>query len=121
MLPGALRRAVEDTRTTFELDIGLVDWRFGEEEAQRITQPVLVVLGGDSNALWSRFGEGHRLLVEWLPDAEEAVIHGVTHMMHVESPRAVAGVLAAFLSRHPIPRPATADSEPVGLRPGEPA
>lgn len=57
VLPGGFQQALADTPATFELDIGLVDWRFGEAEARRITQPVLVVLGGESPKLHPRFEE----------------------------------------------------------------
>jgi pimeloyl-ACP methyl ester carboxylesterase len=106
-LPGAFARAVADAATTFEVDtVGLREWRFGEAEARRITQPVLCVLGGESEALWPRFGETHRLLLDWLPDAEGFVLAGATHLLHVEGPvhsRGMAEALAAFFARHPLP------------------
>jgi hypothetical protein len=39
-------------------------WRFGERMARRIEHPLLSVIGGNSNALWARFGEVHRLLLK---------------------------------------------------------
>src|SRR5437660_559040 len=60
VLPGAFDQAVADAATVFEMDIGHLDWSFGAAEARRITQPVLSVLGGESAALWSRFGEVHQ-------------------------------------------------------------
>jgi pimeloyl-ACP methyl ester carboxylesterase len=59
-------------------------------------------------ALWARFGEVHRLLLAWLPDAEGFVLPDTTHFLHLESPRASAGLaegLAAFFARHPLDRP----------------
>ena len=69
---------------TFEIDIGFADWNFGEAEALRVTQPALVVLGGNSPNLHPRFKETYRLL-EWLPNAEGLVIPGATHFLHLES------------------------------------
>ena len=48
VLPGGVEQALRDAPTAFEMDIGLTNWTFGEDEARRITQPALVVLGGDS-------------------------------------------------------------------------
>jgi pimeloyl-ACP methyl ester carboxylesterase len=102
-LPGAFAQAVADAGTWFKHDFpGLLEWRFGEDEARRIGQPVLSLLGGESDALWSRFGEVHRLLLEWLPHAEGHILPGATHFMQVEDPRGVSEALSAFWGRHPI-------------------
>jgi pimeloyl-ACP methyl ester carboxylesterase len=102
-LPGAFAQAVTDAATAFEGEVpALLGWRFGEAEARRIRQPALSVLGGDSDALWSRFGETHRSLLAWLPRAEACVLPGTTHLMHLEDPRGTAEALAAFWARHPL-------------------
>jgi pimeloyl-ACP methyl ester carboxylesterase len=68
VLPGAFAQAVADAGTWFEREAsGQLAWRFSEAEVRRISQPTLSVLGGGSDALWSRFGETHRLLLGWLP------------------------------------------------------
>jgi pimeloyl-ACP methyl ester carboxylesterase len=102
VVPGAFEQAVADASTVFEMDIGHLDWRFGEEEARGIMQPVLSVLGGESEALWARFGEVHRLLLAWLPHAEGFVLPGATHFLQVEDPHGMAEALAAFFARHPL-------------------
>jgi pimeloyl-ACP methyl ester carboxylesterase len=90
--------------TWFEREVsGQLGWRFGEAEARRISQPTLSVLGGESDALWSRFGETHRLLLAWLPHAEGFVLPGATHFMQIENPRGMAEALAAFWARHRLP------------------
>lgn len=101
-LPGAFAQAVADAGTTFETDIGALDWTFGEAETRRITQPVLAVLGGESDALWPRFGETQRLLLAWLPQAEGFVLPGATHGLQMQNPRGLAEALAAFFARHPL-------------------
>ena len=104
VLPGAFAQAVADARNCFETELpGLLGWSFGEAQARRITTPVLSVLGGQSNALWPRFGETHQLLLAWLPDAEGFILPGVTHFLQVEDPHGMAEVLAGFFARHPIP------------------
>jgi pimeloyl-ACP methyl ester carboxylesterase len=101
MLPGGFAQAVANAGTSFECEAaGLFDWRFGEVEARRIAQPALSVLGGASNALSSRFGETHRLLLAWLPRAEGFVLPGATHFLQLEDPRGMAEALAAFWARH---------------------
>jgi pimeloyl-ACP methyl ester carboxylesterase len=105
VLPGAFDQAVADAPATFELDIGLLDWTFGETEARRIKLPALVVLGGESPALHPRFEETYRLLLEWLPHAEGFVLPGATHFLQLEHSTAAARLaeaLAGFYSRHPI-------------------
>jgi pimeloyl-ACP methyl ester carboxylesterase len=103
-VPGAVAQAVADAGTSFEGELpGLLGWRFGEAEARRVGQPALSVLGGESDAFGPRFGEAHRLLLAWLPQAEGAVLPGTTHLMHLEDPRGLAAALAAFWARHPLP------------------
>jgi pimeloyl-ACP methyl ester carboxylesterase len=105
MIPGAFDQAVADAGATFDLDLpAFQDWHFGEAEAQRITQPVLAVLGGESDALSPRFVETYRWLLEWLPRAEGFVLPGANHEMQMQNPRGLADALAAFCARHPIPR-----------------
>jgi pimeloyl-ACP methyl ester carboxylesterase len=104
VLPGAVAQAVADAGTWFERELpGQLARGFGEEEARRLTQPVLSVLGSESDALWSRFGETHRLLLAWLPRAEGCVVPGTTHLMQLQDPRSLAAALAAFWARHPLP------------------
>jgi pimeloyl-ACP methyl ester carboxylesterase len=104
VLQGAFAQAVADAETWFEREVpGQLGWRFGEAEARRISQPTLSMLGGESDALWSRFGETHRLLLEWLPYAEGFVLPGTTHLMQLQNPRGMAEALAAFWARHRFP------------------
>lgn len=104
VLPGAFAQAVADAGTWFKLEIPpLRGWSFGEEEMRRITHPVLAVLGGESDALWPRFGETHRLLLEGLPHAEGFVVPGATHFLQMQNPRGTAEALADFCARYPIP------------------
>lgn len=103
VLPGAFAQAVADAETWFEHEVsGQLCWRFGEAEAERISQPTLSILGGESDAHWSRFGETHRLLLTWLPSAEGLVLPGTTHLMLLQDARGVADALAAFWARHAL-------------------
>lgn len=107
-LPRAFEQAVADSRAAFEMDApALREWHFDEEDVQRITQPVLNVLGGESEALWPRFGEVYWLVMGWLPHAEGFVLPGAAHGLMMQNPRGMAEALANFWQRHPI----TASSE----------
>jgi pimeloyl-ACP methyl ester carboxylesterase len=103
-LPGAFAAAVADAETWYEREVpGLLHWRFGEAEARRITQPALSVIGGESAPLSPRFGETHKVLQVWLPQAEGFVLPRVTHFMPIEDPRGSAEVLTGFWARHWFP------------------
>ena len=102
-LPGAFAQAVSNAGSAFEVDMPPVaDFAFGEPDARTITQPVLVVLGADSDALWPRFGETHRSLLAWLPHSESYVLPHATHALQLQNPHDMAVALAGFLSRNRI-------------------
>ena len=106
VLPDGFTQVIADAGNAFERDMPAVaEWEFTEADAGRITQPVLAVLGSESEALWSRFGETHRLLLRWLPQAEEFVLPGATHALQLQNPHGMAAALADFFARHPIPTP----------------
>jgi pimeloyl-ACP methyl ester carboxylesterase len=103
VLPGAFAQAIADAATAFEVELpGLLDWSFGEEDARKITQPVLSVLGEKSESLWPRFGEVHRYLLAELPNSEGFVLLHATHFLQVENPEEMAVGLRSFLGRHPF-------------------
>lgn len=103
VLPGAFEQAVIDAATCFEADLPIaLDLRFGEAQARRIAQPVLVVLGERSVALDPRFAETYQLLLRWLPKAEGFILPGAAHFLQLENPHAMAEALADFYARHPL-------------------
>jgi pimeloyl-ACP methyl ester carboxylesterase len=107
-LPGAFEQAVADAPASFAADVpAALNSRFGEEQAVKITQPVLVVLGERSVALHPRFAETYQLLLDWLPNAEGFVLPRATHFLHLENPRDMAGALTDFYARHPLGEAAT--------------
>jgi 3-oxoadipate enol-lactonase len=99
-LPGAFAAAVADAGAFFEAELPAVQsWSFTSEDAARVTQPALLVLGSESVAT---FPERRELLLAWLPDAEPYDLPGASHLLHIEQPDALAAALAAFFGRHPL-------------------
>jgi pimeloyl-ACP methyl ester carboxylesterase len=100
-VPGAADQLQRDTGTFFDTDLpALLAWRFGAEDARRITQPVLHIGGSDSGQ-W--FAEVRQLMLAWLPQAEDVVLAGADHSLALTHPGEVAAAVVAFLRRHPIP------------------
>jgi pimeloyl-ACP methyl ester carboxylesterase len=100
-LPAGVAQLQHDAETFFAIDIpALMAWRFGPDDAQRITQPVLYVGGTDSGP-W--FAEVHQLILEWIPHADDVMLPGADHSLALTHAPQLAGALTAFLRRHPIP------------------
>jgi pimeloyl-ACP methyl ester carboxylesterase len=94
-VPGGVGQAERDAAAFFESELpAAAAWCFGTERAGTITCPVLSVLGGDSGPL---FAEGRRLLHEWFPACADADLPGVTHLLQMEAPEAVAEAVGGFL------------------------
>jgi 3-oxoadipate enol-lactonase len=99
-LPGAVEQAVADADAFFGQEVpAVMEWSFGPDEASRVDQPALVVVGERSEPV---FRERCELLLSWLPNAEPFELTGATHLLQVENPRGLAEALAAFFARHPI-------------------
>jgi pimeloyl-ACP methyl ester carboxylesterase len=77
----------------------LTAWPFGAAQAAAISQPVLSVLGTESER-W--FADGHELLHTWFPQVEACRIEGAAHLLHLQRPGPVARGLADFMGRHPM-------------------
>ena len=103
-VPGGPEQAETDIATAFECDLpSSVEWSFGPEEAAKIQQPVLYLLGSESPPL---FAESQALLGSWLPRMEQDVLPGANHLMQMRHPAEAATRLVAFLKRHPLDRAA---------------
>jgi pimeloyl-ACP methyl ester carboxylesterase len=102
-LPGAVDQALADADTFFSYELpALRQWSFGPAEARRVWQPVLAVVGEESDA---RFRQRQTLLLEWLPNVEPFVLAGAGHLLHLQNPSGMANGLAAFFARHPATSP----------------
>jgi 3-oxoadipate enol-lactonase len=93
---------VTDADTFFGQELPAVQqWTLSREDAGRITQPALSMVGEKSKELLPIWTERHELILAWLPKAEGVVLPDATHLLHVQHPRAVAEAVAAFFARHP--------------------
>ena len=96
--PGAFALAVADIDTFFQVELPeLQRWRFTTEDAHRLRLPVLAVVGSETAPI---FSEGHALLKQWIPQAEEWVVPHATHALQLMNPSAVADGLARFFAKH---------------------
>lgn len=103
VLPGAFEQGVTDADTFFGQELpSLQQWALKREDAARITQPVLAVVGAKSKDVSPIWSDRHEMVLAWLPKAEGFVLPDATHLLHVQHPRAMAEALAAFFARHPL-------------------
>jgi pimeloyl-ACP methyl ester carboxylesterase len=101
LIPGAFQQSVADADTFFGVEFpSMQEWLFTREDARRITQPVLSVLGGESASIWPGWNEAQERLREWLPQTEPFVLAGANHALQERDPRGVADAMAPFLARH---------------------
>jgi len=99
-LPRGFACAVAEADAFFGQELpALQQWEFAEDDARRIAQPVLLVLGERSTPT---FPERRDVLLSWLPNPEPVDIAGTRHLLHVEHPAPVAAALASFFARHPL-------------------
>jgi pimeloyl-ACP methyl ester carboxylesterase len=99
-LPGAFEQAIADADAFFRQELpALQQWSFTQEDAARITQPVLAVLGENTTPT---FPERRELLLSWLPNVEPFDLPYATHLLHVQNPQGMAEGLTAFYARHPL-------------------
>jgi len=116
-VPGAVPQGIRDAETFFGIELpALGAWTFGAEQAAAIDQPVLSVLGADTEPLWVEVADRLRL---WFSDVEECTIEGAGHLLHIQRPERVADAMAAFFGLHPLKKPrvtghhgAAAEAEP---------
>lgn len=93
-IPGAWAQAAADADTFFQVEMpALGAWNLSAGQAAQIKCPVLYMLGGRT---WPIFGEVRELVHQLLPQTEDVLIPGVTHLLQGEDPAAVAAALAAF-------------------------
>lgn len=103
VIPGAFNEALAEADLFFQAEMPAVQqWAFGPGDADRITQPVLNVLGAQSAP---RFVEGSALVQSWFPHAERLTVPAAGHLLMVQNPTALAQGLNDYVARHPIGGP----------------
>src|SRR5919201_4673753 len=97
-VPGGFEQAVRDADTFFQVELPAIQaWTFTQEDARRITQPVLFVLGAESLPL---FSEVRGLVHAWLPQAQDLVVPGACHFLQMGNARVLVEGLKPFLGRN---------------------
>jgi len=101
-LPRAFEQAIGDASAFFDHELPAVRaWRFDRADAQRLQVPVLLVLGGRSDEVSPIWRQRHDLLLDWIPGAVGFVLPGSTHLLPLQSPRALGERLALFFATSP--------------------
>jgi pimeloyl-ACP methyl ester carboxylesterase len=99
-VPGALEQTIRDADTFFGVELpALTEWEFGAEQAAAIHQPVLSMLGSETQPVWVEVAE---FLRSALPQVDECTIDGAGHLLTIQRPEPVARGMGAFLGRHSI-------------------
>ena len=99
-VPGAVQQAIADADTFFDVELpAMTEWTFGREQAAAIHQPVLSVVGSETQPVWVEVAE---FLRSALPQVDECTIDGAGHLLQIQRPEPVARAMAEFLDRHPI-------------------
>jgi len=99
VLPAAFSQGVADADTFFGQELpALQQWSFKREDATRIAQPALAVVGEKSPEVAPIWRERQEILLAWLPRAEGFALPGAT-ASHIST--------AASQSRQTAPAPNT--------------
>ena len=99
-IPGAVAQSIADADTFFGVELpALSTWTFGAEQAARVSQPVLSVVGEKTEPLWVEVADRLR---SWFGQVEECTIEGAGHLLHIQRSAPVAACLAAFCGRHAL-------------------
>jgi pimeloyl-ACP methyl ester carboxylesterase len=94
---GEFDQAVLDADTFLEIEMpSAFAWSFGPQDAARIDQPVLSVLGTNSPG---RAELVHEVLCEWLPQTELLTLDKAEHALPLLDPPGLARDIAAYLHR----------------------
>jgi pimeloyl-ACP methyl ester carboxylesterase len=95
-----VERALRESAFFFRDEVAAVlESTFGEAEARRINQPVLVVEGADSALLGPLSQQITALTHKLLPHAEIATVPDTNHMMPLQDPDAIARLIHGFVTR----------------------
>jgi pimeloyl-ACP methyl ester carboxylesterase len=98
---GEFDQAIRDSDTFLQVEMpAAYEWTFTMEDAKRIKQPVLSILGAHSP---ERAQTVHEILKEWVPQTETATLPNAEHALALMDPPGIAQALAAWFARNPLP------------------
>lgn len=96
LVPAARQDALDHGDQFFRFELpALARWTFGPDDARRIDEPVLNVLGAASV---ERFVHGAEIIQRWFPHASRYVLPGTGHLLMAQDPAPIARRLEAFWS-----------------------
>jgi pimeloyl-ACP methyl ester carboxylesterase len=97
---GEFDQAVRDADTFLKVEMpAAYAWSFGPEEARRLEQPVLSILGVQSP---ERAQKVHEILRQWVPQTEELKLENAEHALPLMDPPGIAKAIAGWLAKHPM-------------------
>lgn len=97
---GEFDQAVRDADTFLQVEMpAAYAWSFTPEDARRISQPVLSVLGVQSPERAQRV---HEILKRWVPQTEELKLDQAEHALPLMDPPGIAKTIAGWLAQHRI-------------------
>jgi pimeloyl-ACP methyl ester carboxylesterase len=100
---GAVAQLAADAEHIFSVELPSAgQWHLSREDAGRVGQPVLLVLGSESHRVTPAYPQRHERLLGWLPQARGFILPGATHLLQVQNPRALAEALTGFFAAHPL-------------------
>jgi len=92
--------AVADGDTFFEVEQpSLQSWDFTREDAKSNNQPVLSVLGTNSERVFKQI---HELILSWIRRTETLILPNSTHILHMMNAKGMAKGLEEFFSSYPL-------------------
>jgi pimeloyl-ACP methyl ester carboxylesterase len=97
---GEFEQAVADADTFLQVEMpAAYRWTFTPQDAERINQPVLSILGAHSPERAKRVDQ---VLKRWVPQTETLVLPNADHALPLMDPPGIAAAIAEWLARHPI-------------------
>jgi pimeloyl-ACP methyl ester carboxylesterase len=97
---GWFEQTVADCPTFFDVELpSLPGWCFDADDAAKVQQPTLEVVG---EASLPTFRDGSTWLREHLRDVESITFSGLNHLLQMADPQPVARAIGTFLERHPL-------------------
>jgi pimeloyl-ACP methyl ester carboxylesterase len=99
----AFQQAVTDADTFFGAEApAVMQWHWDQVDPSRLSQPLLAVVGADSDRISPFSTEGHQALLRRFPQAEPYVLPGATHLLQLQKAEDLGAALTDFFDRHPL-------------------